>query len=120
MADVPNLQRLAGDELRQVLAGAKVTSKTRHGSTRHWTNNADGKFIASSDSQGYKGRATAYQATGTGSWRISERDQYCVTIDWRAVDENWCVFVYRSGDRYYFSTRQDDPAARVREIWFRK
>ncbi|HEY7742597.1 MAG TPA: hypothetical protein VIA19_06075 [Burkholderiales bacterium] len=120
MADVPNLQRLTGDELRQALTGAKVTHKTRHGSTRHWYNNADGKFTASTDSQGYKGAPTAYPTTGAGSWHISPKDQYCVAIEWRRDTENWCVFVFRSGERYYFSARQNDPAARVREIWFRK
>ena len=31
MADVKDPQKLTGDELRQVLTGAKVASKTRHG-----------------------------------------------------------------------------------------
>jgi hypothetical protein len=120
MADLRNPRMLTGDELRQVLTGAKVTSKTRHGSTRHWYNNADGKFTASSDSQGYKGRPTAYPATGTGSWHISPRDQFCVTIDWRAVDEKWCVFIFKADDRYYGVAKPSDPSARAVELGLQK
>jgi hypothetical protein len=120
MADVKNPQKLTGDELRQVLTGAKVTSKTRHGSTRHWYNNADGKFTASTDSQGYQGRPTASPTTGTGSWHVSPLDQYCVTIEWKATAENWCVFVFKSGDKFYVSSRQNDPAARAVEFRFQK
>jgi hypothetical protein len=120
MADLSNPQRLAGDELQQLLTGAKVTHKTRHGSTRHWYNNADGKFTASTDSVGYKGRTTAYPTTGAGSWHISPHDQYCVTIDWKVVDENWCVFLFKSGDKYYGSARPKDPSARAVQFGFSK
>ena len=120
MADVKNPQKLTGDELRQVLTGAKVTSKTRHGSTRHWHNSADGKFTASTDSVGHQGRLTASPTTGAGSWHISPLDQYCVTIEWRTTSENWCVFVFKSGDKFYVSSRQNDPAARAVEFGFQK
>jgi len=120
MADLNNPQRVAGDELRQLLTGAKVTQKTRHGSTRHWYNNSDGKFTASSDAVGYKGRTTAYPTTGAGSWQVTPSDQYCVKINWKVVDENWCVVIYKSGDRFYGAARQDDPSARAIEFRFQK
>ena len=120
MADVKNPQKLTGDELRQVLTGAKVASKTRHGSTRYWTNNPDGKFTASTDSLGYKGRPTAAGTTGAGAWHISPIDQYCVTIEWRTTAENWCVFVFKSGDKFYVSSKQNDPSARAVEFSFGK
>lgn len=120
MADLKDPQKLTGDELRQVLTGAKVASKTRHGSSRFWTNNADGKFTASSDSQGYKGRPTTQGTTGTGTWHISPIDQYCVTIEWRTTAENWCVFVFKSGDKFYVSSKQNDPSARAVEFSFSK
>ena len=120
VGDLKDPQKVTGDELRQVLTGAKVTSKTRHGSTRHWYNNSDGKFIASSDSRGYKGRATAYQTTGTGSWHVSPLDQYCVTIDWRAVDEKWCVFILKADGKFYGSARPNDPSARAVELGLQK
>ena len=120
LADLKEPTRLTGDELRQLLTGAKVTHKTRHWSTRHWSNNTDGKFTASTDSRGYKGRPTAYQTTGAGSWHISPLDQYCVTIDWRAEDEKWCVFIFKSGDKFYGVGRPKDPASRAVEFGFSK
>ena len=120
VGDLKNPQTITGDELRQVLTGAKITSKTRHGSTRHWTNNADGKFIASSDSRGYKGRTTAYHTTGSGSWHVSPLDQYCVTIDWRAVDEKWCVFILKADGKYYGAARPNDPSSRAVDFGLRK
>lgn len=120
MADLNNPQKLAGEELRQLLTGAKVKNMTRHGSTRYWHNNPDGKFTASSDSQGYKGRPTTYQSSGAGSWHISPLDQYCVTIEWKTTAENWCLFVYKSGDKFYGATKQRDPSARAVAFEFSK
>jgi hypothetical protein len=120
MADLKDAQKLSGDELRQVLTGAKVRHMTRYGSTRYWSNNPDGKFMASGTAQGYKGRQTTYPASGVGTWHISPLDQYCVTIEWKAVSENWCLFVYKSGDRFYGSPRQNDPSARAVEFGFSK
>ncbi|MGH8701614.1 MAG: hypothetical protein ACREVR_10645 [Burkholderiales bacterium] len=120
MAELKDAQKLAGEELRQVLTGAKVKNATRHGSTRYWNNSPDGKFTASSDAQGYKGRPTTYPTTGAGSWHISPLDQYCVTIEWRTTAENWCLFVYKSGDKFYGTSRQRDPSARAVEFEFNK
>ena len=120
VGDLKDPQKITGDELRQALTGAKVTSRTLHGSTRHWYNNADGKFTASSDSRGYKGRPTAYPTTGTGSWRVSPNDQYCVEIDWRKVDEKWCVFILKADGKYYGAARPNDPSSRAVEFGLQK
>jgi len=120
MADLNNPQKLAGDELRQLLTGAKVKNMTRQGSTRYWNNDPDGKFTASTDSQGYKGRPTTRPSSGAGSWHISPLDQYCVTIEWKTTAENWCYFVFKSGDKFYGATKQSDPSARVVEFEFGK
>lgn len=120
VGDLKDPQKITGDELRQALTGAKVTSKTRHGSTRNWYNNADGNFIASSDSRGYKGRATAYPTTGSGSWQISPLDQYCVTINWRVEDEKWCVFILRAEGKIYGAARPNDPSSRAVDFGLQK
>jgi hypothetical protein len=120
VADLKNPQKVTGDELRQVLTGAKVTSRTRHGSTRHWHNNADGKFTASTDSRGFQGAPTAYQTTGAGSWHISPNDQYCVYIDWKRVDEKWCVFILKADGKFYGSARPNDPSARAVDLGLQK
>ena len=120
MADLKDPQKLAGDELRQLLTGSKVQNKTSTGSTRRWENNPDGKFVASTDSLGYQGSTTARPSSGRGSWHISPLDQYCVTIEWRTTAENWCYFVFKSGDKFYGTTRQGDPSVRVAEFEFKK
>ena len=120
MADLKDPQKLAGDELRQLLTGAKVKNVTRTGNTRRWVNESDGKFTASADSQGYRGSPTAQPSTGAGSSHISPVDQYCVTIEWKTTAENWCVFVFKSGDKFYVSSRQGDPSARAVEFEFKK
>jgi hypothetical protein len=119
VGDLKDPQKITGDELRQVLTGAKITSKTRHGSTRHWTNNADGKFTASTDSRGFQGAPTAYQTTGAGSWHVSANDQYCVYIDWRRVDEKWCVFILKADGKYYGAARPNDPSSRAVDFGLR-
>jgi hypothetical protein len=43
-----------------------------------------------------------------------------VTIEWRAVAENWCLFVYKAGDKFYGSSKQNDPSARAVEFGFSK
>jgi len=120
MADLKNPQKLTGEELRQLLTGAKVKHLTRHGSARYWYNEPDGKFTASSDSQGYKGRPTTSPTSGAGSWHISPIDQYCVTIEWRTTAENWCVFIFKSGDKFYGAAKQGDPSARAVAFEFGK
>jgi hypothetical protein len=52
-------------------------------------------------------------ARGTG-----KTNQYCVTIDWRTVDEKWCVFIFRSDDKYYGVGKPKDPSARAVEFRF--
>ena len=120
MADIKDPQKLTGNELRELLTGAKVHNKTGAGSTRRWENNADGKFIASSDAAGAKGAGRGRATTGAGSWHISPIDQYCVNIEWRTTAENWCVFIYKSGNKFYGARRQADPSARAVEFEFGK
>jgi hypothetical protein len=43
-----------------------------------------------------------------------------VTIDWRAVDEKWCVFIFKVDDRFYGVAKPKDPSARAVELWFQK
>ena len=47
-----NATQLTADELRALMPGAKVVSRTPQGSTRYWQNKPDGTFIPSSDGRG--------------------------------------------------------------------
>ncbi|MCM8594996.1 hypothetical protein [Accumulibacter sp.] len=90
-------QQLSLDELRALLPGAKVFSFTRAGSTRSWSNDPDGAFVASSDSRGKMQRPSR----GHGTWHIGDNATYCVTIEWSSTTEQWCRYLFRLGDRYY-------------------
>jgi hypothetical protein len=41
--------RLSASQVRELMPGAKVVSRTPAGSTRHWENKPDGTFSASTD-----------------------------------------------------------------------
>lgn len=44
-----NAVQLTAEELRQLMPGAKVVHHSDQGSLRRWTNEPDGKLVASSD-----------------------------------------------------------------------
>jgi hypothetical protein len=67
------------------------------GNVRRWTNEPDGRFIASS--RGPLGS----QTTGKGSWRLTDDGQYCVEIIWKTVDEQWCRVVYEYASGTYLA-----------------
>jgi hypothetical protein len=108
LADVKakNGVQLSVDDLKQLMPSAKVTNQNAAGSTRNWENSAGGRLVASSDSKGGTG-GRPYPVTASGSWKIDDRGTYCVTIQWN-FPENWCRYVFKSGDRYYaFDTLED-------------
>ena len=110
LADVKakNGVQLSAEELKQLMPGAKVVSRTQAGSTRLWTNNADGTFTASSDGRGSTANRNSY-GTAAGTWRVSDNGRLCVTIQWRAP-EDWCRLVFKAGDKYYGVGRLEDNA----------
>ena len=111
LADVKakNAVQLSADELKQLMPGAKVVSRTNAGSTRSWENNANGTFVASSDGKaGNSGRARP--ASGNGTWRVDDKGTYCVTIQWNMAPEEWCRYIFKTGDKYYGFGRLEDTA----------
>jgi hypothetical protein len=110
LADVKakNGVQLSAEELKQLIPGAKVTSRTQAGSTRTWTNGADGTFVASSDGRGFSGK-TNY-STAAGTWRLADNGRLCVTIKWTLSAEDWCRLIFKVGDKYYGVGKLDDSA----------
>lgn len=112
--------KLSRDEVQQALSGAKVKSVVpTTGSTRQWTNDAGGKFTASSDNRSAMGGKGGL-AQAQGNWNISDDGRYCVQIDWRAVNEKWCRTMYKLGDKYYGVAKDGDPASAAWEFDFSK
>lgn len=96
--------KMSKDELLSFLPGTKVThTAASTGSLRYWTNEPDGKFVASSNNKG--GSALGTQgATAGGTWTINDAGKYCVEINWRTLDEKWCATVLKgTGGVYYLN-----------------
>jgi len=112
LADVKakNAVQISADELKQLMPGAKVVSRTNAGSTRNWDNNANGTFVASSDSKGSAG-GRARPSSGNGTWKVGDKGTYCVTIQWGGMaTEEWCRYIFKLSDRYYGFGRLEDSA----------
>ena len=111
LADVKakNGVELSAEELKQLMPGAKVISRTQAGSTRRWENNPDGTFVASSDGRGVAGGRNAY-GTAAGTWRVGDKGRLCVKINWNVTPEDWCRVMFKVGDKYYGVGRLDDNA----------
>ena len=101
--------RLATADLKELMPGAKVISRTQAGSTRTWENKLDGTLNASSDGRGVTGGKNAY-ASAAGTWRVTEEGQYCVNIPWPRAIDDWCRYMFKVGDKYYAVSRMDDGA----------
>jgi len=92
--------QLGAQELRDIMPGAKVVSRTQAGSTRRWQNKADGTFSATSDGRGQSGGRNTY-ASADGTWRVTEEGRLCVKIAWPRSPDDWCRYMFRLGDKYY-------------------
>jgi hypothetical protein len=103
-----NGNQLAAEDVKQLLPGAKVVSRTNAGSTRSWENKPDGTLTASSDNRGNPGAHGA--STASGTWRLSDQGAYCVTINWQRSEEKWCRFIFKTGDKYYGVNKLEDSA----------
>jgi hypothetical protein len=104
-----NATQLTADELRELMPGAKVVSRTPTGSTRRWQNKPDGTFSASSDGRGSTGGLNSY-ASSTGTWRVRDNGTLCVTIQWPKSPDDWCRYIYKTSDKYYAVGRREDSA----------
>ena len=109
--------QLGADELKQLMAGAKVVSRTNAGSTRRWENKADGTFTASSDNVGLVGRSRP--SSGNGTWRVADNGTFCVEIQWNVTPEKWCRYIFKAADKYYGFYKLDD-SAQAYELEFSK
>lgn len=114
--------QLSADELKQLMPNAKVVSYSKEGSTRRWTNEPDGKFVASTDIGRDVGlMLQAVRAkTGQGTWHIGDNGTYCVMIDWKQRSENWCRFIFKVGEKYYGVKTVNDGATIAHEFEFSK
>ncbi|MBK6974395.1 MAG: hypothetical protein IPH26_16100 [Sterolibacteriaceae bacterium] len=112
-----NAVQLTADELKQLMPGAKVAHHSDAGSLRRWTNEADGKFVASSDvhrDPGWVGKTKS--SGGRGTWHIGDNATYCVAIEWPGRSENWCRYIFKAGDKYYGVKSLVDGAGIASEI----
>lgn len=107
---------LTAEELQKLLPGAKVTSRTKAGSTRYWTNEPDGKFVASSDNRGNISARRA--STAEGVWSIGPNGAYCVTLEWTRNTEQWCRHIFRVGDTFFGVKTLNDGATDAHSLEF--
>ena len=101
--------QLSTTDLKQLMPGAKVISRTQAGSTRTWENKPDGTLSASTDGRGVTGGRNAY-ASASGTWRVSDEGRFCVKIPWPRSPDDWCFHMFKIGDKYYGVSRLDDSA----------
>ena len=101
--------QLSADDLKQLMPGAKVISRTPAGSTRSWQNKADGTFTASTDGRGTGFGRNEY-ASAPGTWRVADDGRLCVKIPWPRNPDDWCRFMFKAGDKYYGVARVEDNA----------
>ena len=100
--------KITGDELRNLVTGANVVHYNKVGSTRRWTDDPDGTFVASSNAKGTVGGVgNSASANGHGKWSINSDDKYCVQIDWKHLDEKWCAFIVKAADGSYYLNSVD-------------
>lgn len=111
-------KQLTLEELRALLPGAKAKRQLSAGHVQYWENSADGKLLANSDNRsvGGSGRPT----TATGTWHIAENGSYCVLIEWRTATEQWCKFIFKSGDKYHLFYSATNDAGEAREFEFHR
>ena len=112
--------QLSADELKQLMPNAKVVSYyvAAGTSTRRWTNETDGKFVASTD--GGSDPGIRIGSTAQGTWHVGDNGTYCVTIDWRRISENWCRYIFKVGGKYYGVRNVTDGAVVAHEFEFSK
>lgn len=72
--------QLNADDLKQLMPDAKVTNHLATGSTRRWSNDDDGTFVASTDGRSLTGGRNI-AGSGQGTWRLADNGSYCVNIN---------------------------------------
>jgi hypothetical protein len=106
---------LSADDLRQLMPNARVASVHENGSVRHWKNEPNGKFLASSN---VRGKLKTLPSQGRGTWRVSDDGTYCVTIEWPRLTENWCKYLFKLDGKYYGVDSVANPHAKALDFEF--
>jgi hypothetical protein len=96
------------EELLAFLPGTKVTHTSKAGSLRRWTNEPDGKFIASSDNKKYGSAVGNQGVSRPGTWKVDDEGKYCIEIDWKRWTESWCAYVLKGAEGAYYLNVADD------------
>jgi len=111
--------QLSAEELRALMPGASVVSRTQAGSTRHWQNRDDGTFSATTDGRGVSGGRNTY-ASANGTWRVTDQGQLCVKIPWPRSPDNWCRYIFKVSDNKYYGVAALSAEAPASEFEFSK
>jgi hypothetical protein len=104
-----NPVQLTAEDLQQLIPGAKVVSRTSAGSTRMWTNKADGTLVASSDGRGTTG-GRGYASSAEGTWKLNGQGKWCVKIQWNGPVDDWCRYMFKADGKYYGYGRLEENA----------
>ncbi|WP_424209483.1 DUF995 domain-containing protein [Sulfuricaulis sp.] len=110
--------QLSADELKKLLPNAKVVSYFS-GSSRHWRNEPDGKFVASSDVRRDPSKSSK-GANAQGTWHVGDNSTYCVTLEWPRRSESWCRHIFKVGEKYYGVKSVEDGTVTAYEFEFSK
>lgn len=108
-------QKLGKEQLEELLTGARMSRVTPAGSTHNWTNEPGGAFYISTDNRSRTATSAIVQSSSApGTWHISPDGKYCITIEWKkAPTEDWCRFVFKTDDGYYFSRSDHNRSEKV-------
>ena len=96
------------DELLTFLPNKHVKHVHKNGSLRRWVNEPNGEFIASSDNKQFGNVTGTRTGNAAGTWLVDNDGRYCVTINWKRVDEKWCASVLKGADGSYYLNQADD------------
>ena len=100
---------LTGTEVRALVVGASVWTRSSDGGGITVTNREDGTVAAVRDRTGLASIA------GTGRWFVRE-GRYCALLRWQSgpdsFGDGFCVAVHRVGDTYFGIRESDEPDAR--------
>ncbi len=96
------------DELLAFLPNKHVKHMHKNGSLRRWVNEPSGQLVASSDNKHFGSMTGSQSGTGVGNWQVDNEGRYCVNINWKRVDEKWCVSILKSPEGSYYMNQADD------------
>ena len=88
-------ERLSAAQLRQLLPGRRM-----HKENQEWFLTLDLKERNLLDASGRRkdGRG---EMQGAGRWYVTRKGKFCLELNSRGVDENWCRHVFRANEGYY-------------------